>query len=122
MNVFFVFDDGLPQTPLLTGMILSGITCDSLITLTRGMGLTVCEEPYSIDQWQTDTQNGRLREAFVCGTTTVVTPISKVGGHKHNFTVDDGKAGELATKLKAALIDLQNGHTPDPHSWPDHLF
>ncbi|MFX7879084.1 aminotransferase class IV, partial [Acinetobacter baumannii] len=57
MNVFFVFDDGSLQTPPLTGTILPGITRDSLITLARDMGLTVREEPYSIDQWQADAQS-----------------------------------------------------------------
>jgi len=122
MNVFFVFDDGSLQTPPLTGTILPGITRDSLITLARGMGLTVREEPYSIDQWQADAQSGRLREAFACGTAAVVTPIGKVKGHKHIFTIGDGKAGELTTKLKAALVDLQNGRAPDPHGWLDRLF
>jgi branched-chain amino acid aminotransferase len=46
MNVFFVLEDGSLQTPSLTGTILPGVTRDSLITLARGMGLTVREEPY----------------------------------------------------------------------------
>jgi len=34
----------------------------------------------------------------------------------------DGGAGELTTKLKAALVDLQNGRAPDPHGWLDRVF
>lgn len=45
-NVFFVLEDGSLQTPPLTGTILLGVTRDSLITLARGMGLTVREESY----------------------------------------------------------------------------
>jgi branched-chain amino acid aminotransferase len=45
-NVFFVLEDGSLQTPPLTGTILLGVMRDSLITLARGMGLTVREEPY----------------------------------------------------------------------------
>ena len=122
MNVMFVMDDGSIVTPPLGGTILPGITRDSLITLARGMGLTVREEPYSIDQWQADAQSGRLREAFACGTAAVVTPIGKVKGHKHNFTIGNGAAGELTTKLKAALVELQNGRAPDPYNWLDRLF
>ncbi|MBB3612633.1 branched-chain amino acid aminotransferase [Rhizobium sp. BK602] len=122
MNVFFVFDDGSLQTPPLTGTILPGITRDSLITLGRDLGLTVREEPYSIDQWQKDAESGRLREAFACGTAAVVTPIGKLKGRKHNFTIGDGTAGPVTQRLKAALLDIQNGRSNDVHGWMDRLF
>lgn len=122
MNIFFVFEDGSLQTPPLTGTILPGITRDSLIELARDMGLTVREEPYSIDQWQADAQSGRLTEAFACGTAAVVTPIGKVKGRKHGFTIGDGHAGPVTERLKAALTDIQFGRAPGPHGWLDRLF
>ncbi|QND45015.1 branched-chain amino acid aminotransferase (plasmid) [Rhizobium lusitanum] len=122
MNVFFVFDDGSLQTPPLTGTILPGITRDSLIILARELGLTVREEPYAIDQWQADAASGRLREAFACGTAAVVTPIGKLKGSKHSFTIGDGGAGPVTTRLKSALLDIQNGRAPDQHGWLDRLF
>ncbi|HEX8048879.1 branched-chain amino acid aminotransferase [Rhizobium sp.] len=122
MNVFFVFDDGSLQTPPLTGTILPGITRDSLIILARELGLTVREEPYAIDQWQADATSGRLREAFACGTAAVVTPIGKLKGRTHNFTIGDGGAGPVTIRLKAALLDIQNGRTPDKHGWLERLF
>lgn len=122
MNVFFVFDDGSLQTPPLTGTILPGITRDSLITLARGLGLTVREEPYAIDRWEADAKSGRLTEAFACGTAAVVTPIGHVKGRKYNFTIGSGGAGQATGKLKAALLDIQNGRAPDPHGWIDRLF
>ena len=117
MNLFFVFDDGSLQTPPLTGTILPGITRDSLITLARDMGLTVREEPYAMDQWQEDARSGRLREAFACGTAAVVAPISEVKGRKHNFTIGDGKAGEVTLRMKKALTDIQLGLGTDAHGW-----
>ena len=122
MNVFFVFNDGSLQTPPLTGTILPGITRDSLITLARDLGLTVREEPYAIDQWQADAQSGRLTEAFACGTAAVVTPIGKVKGRKYGFTIGDGGAGPVASRLTAALLDIQNGRAADRHGWLDRLF
>lgn len=122
MNVFFVFDDGSLQTPPLTGTILPGITRDSLMTLARDLGLTVREEPYAIDQWQADAGSGRLREAFACGTAAVVTPIGKVKGRNRNFTIGDGGPGTVTGRLKAALLDIQNGRAPDQHGWLDRLF
>jgi len=122
MNVFFVFDDGSLQTPPLGGTILPGITRDSLIALARDIGLSVREEPYAIDQWQADAQSGRLREAFACGTAAVVTPIGRVKGRRHGFTIGNGEAGPVAARLKAALTDIQFGRAPDPHGWRDRLF
>lgn len=122
MNAFFVFDDGSLLTPPLTGTILPGITRDSLIRLARDLGHTVNEEPYSIDQWQADAQSGRLREAFACGTAAVVTPVGKVKGRRHDFTIGDGSAGPVTKNLKAALTDIQFGRAPDPHGWLDRLF
>jgi len=122
MNVFFVFDDGSLQTPPLTGTILPGITRASLITLACDMGLTVREEPYEIDQWEADAKSGRLLEAFACGTAAVVTPIGKVKGRKHGFTVGDGGMGPVTARLKSVLLGIQNGCAPDHHGWLDRLF
>jgi branched-chain amino acid aminotransferase len=122
MNVFFVFDDGSIQTPPLGGTILPGITRDSLIVLARDLGLTVREEPYSIDQWQADATSGRLREAFACGTAAVVTSIGRVKGRQRDITIGDGGTGPVTARLKAALLDIQNGRAPDRHNWLDRLF
>src|SRR6478672_7481273 len=87
MNIFFVFDDGSIATPPLSGTILAGITRDSIITLARGMGLTVREEPYAIEQWRADAESGRLTEAFACGTAAVVTAIGSVTGTEGGFAI-----------------------------------
>jgi branched-chain amino acid aminotransferase len=117
MNVFFVFDDGSMITPPLGGSILPGITRDSLITLAREEGLSVNEEPYSLDQWREDAGSGRLVEAFACGTAAVVTPIGHVAGHDGEFTVGSGGPGQLTTKLRDQLVGIQRGTLPDPHGW-----
>jgi len=121
MNIVFVFADGSLQTPPLTGTILPGITRDSLITLARDMGLTVREEPYSIDQWREDAASGRLTEVFACGTAAVVTPIGRVKGRGYEMTVADGGVGAVTARLKAALTDIQFGKAPDPHGWVENL-
>jgi branched-chain amino acid aminotransferase len=119
MNVFFVFDDGSIQTPPLTGTILHGVTRDSLLTLARDMGLTVREEPYSIEQWKADAESGRLIEAFACGTAAVVTPIGRVKGVDGSFTIGDESMGRLTMRLRSALVDIQRGNAPDPYDWTE---
>ncbi len=121
MNLFFVFDDGSITTPPL-GTILPGITRDSILTLARGMGMTVREEPYALDQWQADAASGRLREAFACGTAAVVTPIGSVRGEGLEFAIANGGPGLVSGRLRAALVDIQRGNAPDPHGWVERLF
>ena len=117
MNVFFVFDDGSLQTPPLSGTILPGITRDSLMTLARDEGLTVREQPYSIEQWRADAGSGRLTEAFACGTAAVVTPIGSVKGADGTFKIGAGGPGQTTLRIKQKLVDIQHGAAPDPHGW-----
>lgn len=117
MNLFFVHSDGSLSTPPLGGTILPGVTRDSLIALARDEGLTVREEPYSLDAWRADAASGALVEAFACGTAAVVTPVGKVAGRNGEFTVGSGGPGQLTGKLKARLTAIQRGEAPDPHGW-----
>jgi len=117
MNLFFVFDDGTLLTPPLSGTILPGITRNSLLTLAREEGLTVREERYGIDQWEEDAKSGRLLETFACGTAAVVTPVGRVAGRTHDFTIGTGGPGQLTGKLKQSLVDIQRGAAEDRHGW-----
>ncbi len=121
MNLFFVFDDGSVVTPPLTGTILPGITRDSLLTLLREEGLTVREEPYSLDQWRADAQSGRLVETMACGTAAVVTAVGTVAGPDGAFTIGSGGPGQLTTKLRARLVGIQKGEVEDTHGWVTRL-
>ncbi|MGY4398858.1 branched-chain amino acid aminotransferase [Sphingomonas sp. UYAg733] len=121
MNIFFVFDDGSMVTPPLTGTILPGITRDSILTLARDQGITVREEPYSLDQWRADATSGRLTESFACGTAAVVTPIGKVATPEGSFTIGSGSAGQLTSQMRARLVEIQRGQAPDPHGWVSRL-
>ena len=122
MNIFFVFDDGSLATPPLSGTILPGITRDSLLTLARAGGLTVREEPYSLDRWRADAVSGRLTEAFACGTAAVVTPIGKVRGRDGEFEIANGAIGQTTERLRSQLVAIQRGNAPDEHGWVHRLF
>jgi branched-chain amino acid aminotransferase len=121
MNIFFVFDDGSLATPPLTGTILPGITRDSILTLARDMGVSVREEPYSIEDWEADSRSGRLREAFACGTAAVVTPIGSVKGAEGNFAIGGQSAGPLTQRIRTGLVAIQRGEAPDPHGWVEEI-
>ncbi len=121
MNVMFVHADGRLATPPLTGTILPGITRDSLLTLARGMGMEVAEEPYALEQWRADADSGALSEAFACGTAAVVTPILAVKTRAGEWSVGGGVPGPVTTRLRDRLVALQRGRAPDPHGWCQRL-
>lgn len=122
MNTFFVFDDGTMITPPLTGTILPGITRDAILTLAADMGVVVREERYSLDQWRADSQSGRLREAFACGTAAVVTPIGSVRGHDIDFRIGNGGPGMVTQGIRERLVAIQRGEAPDPHGWVERVL
>jgi branched-chain amino acid aminotransferase len=122
MNIFFVFDDGSMVTPPLTGTILPGITRDSILAMARDQGMEVREELYSFEQWKADAESGKLREAFACGTAAVVTPIGSVRWPDGDFTIGSGGPGQTTERVRAMLVDLQRGKSPDPHGWLERLF
>jgi branched-chain amino acid aminotransferase len=117
MNVFYVFDDETIATPPLTGTVLPGITRDSLLTLAADLGYRVREEPYALDRWRADAVDGRLREAFACGTAAVITPIGTVRSADWEFQVGDGGSGPVTERLRGALVDIQRGRSADAHGW-----
>lgn len=117
MNVFFRMDDGSLQTPPLGGTILPGITRDAIITLAREQGITVREEPYSLEQWRADAASGRLREVFACGTAAVLTGIGTVRTVTGDFAIGNGAEGEMTERLRSALIGIQRGRAADAHGW-----
>ena len=75
-------------------------------------------KPYPRPRGRADAASGRLREAFACGTAAVITPIGTVRTPDGGFTVGGGdKAGEITTRLRTALTDIQRGLAPDPFGW-----
>ena len=117
MNLFFIRADGSVITPPLTGTILPGITRDTLIAMLREEGLTVREEPYSIDQWRAEAANGTLLETMACGTAAVVTPVGTVASPDGEFHIGAGGIGQITAKMRERLVGMQNGRIAETHGW-----
>ena len=115
MNLWFVQDDGTLVTPELTGTILEGGTRDALKTLAGELGHEVEERRVDIDEWRKGVDTGRITEVFACGTAAVIVPIGTLKWH--GGEVSSPAETPVAAKLRAALIDLQYGRTPDSHGW-----
>jgi branched-chain amino acid aminotransferase len=117
MNLFFVMADGSMVTPPLTGTILPGITRTSIISIARDMGMKVSEAPYSMDQWRSDAESGKLTEAFACGTAAVVASIGEVVSSSGSFKVKTAQGATVASKLKEQLVGIQKGNIADSRGW-----
>jgi branched-chain amino acid aminotransferase len=116
MNIFVKFDDEL-VTPPLTGSILSGITRDSVLTLTRDMGLNVNERQISIDEVIEGISSGKLIEMFGCGTAAIIAPVGSLWYKEKSYTISDGNTGPLTQHLFDELTGIQSGEREDPYGW-----
>jgi len=115
-NVFFRIDDEL-VTPPLNGSILSGVTRDSVIRLAKEWDISVKERPITIDEVVTAIEDGSLKESFATGTAAVISPIGELSYKEQQYSIADGKAGELARKFYAEIQAIQFGEKEENYQW-----
>ncbi|CAI5981809.1 unnamed protein product [Closterium sp. NIES-64] len=150
MNVFFVVrkEGGAKHgtsgvelvTPSLDGMILPGVTRDSVLQLARAWGdMDVSERPIRLKEIRQAHKEGRLLEIFGTGTAVVVQPVSALvlpDGTELSTPVEDAtlahwtskKPGQVwnkpedweplsvAARVHRALMDIQYGLVEHPWS------
>ena len=105
-NLFLVRDN-IVYTPSLTSSILQGITRDSVVTLSRDLGLEVREQPLPREfLYMAD-------EAFLCGTAAEITPIRSID----KITVGTGRRGPVTAALQQRFFGIVKGDLPDTHNW-----
>ncbi len=116
MNVMFKIN-GEIITPELTGSVLPGITRKSCIELLRDMGYKVTERLISVDEVIEAAKNGSLEEFWGTGTAAVVSPVGWLSYQGEEYTIGDGKIGEVTQKLYDTLTGIQWGHIEDTKNW-----
>ena len=114
MNFFAVIDGEL-HTPELDSAILPGVTRDSLIRLARHLGYTVHERQMDIDELLMQIGSGRCSEIFACGTAAIIMPISALADGADLY--EPRQTNELASRLREALLAIQERRAPDPFNW-----
>ena len=120
MNIFFVYGSGDRVrlfTPALTGTLLPGVTRASLLQIGADMGYEVEEGRISAAEWREACRDGRMTEAFACGTAAVVSPIGTVRSNSDEWTIGDGQPGPVSMRLREALLAIQHGEAPDRYGW-----
>ncbi|MBS0421131.1 MAG: branched-chain amino acid aminotransferase [Proteobacteria bacterium] len=114
MNFFAVIDGEL-HTPALDSAILPGVTRDSVITLARHLGYTVHERQMDIDELLTQIGSGRCSETFACGTAAIIMPISALADSDNLHKTR--QINVVASRLREALLAIQERRAPDPFNW-----
>ena len=134
MNLFVVFrgDDGALElvTPPLDGMILPGVTRDSVLSLARAHAsgthplpllppnLAVSERGVTMREVRAAAQAGRLVELFGTGTAAVVSPVDRIGyeGADVEIPVAADGMGPVSRALWTELVGRQMGEIPSEWS------
>ncbi|XP_076249311.1 branched chain amino acid transaminase isoform X2 [Calliopsis andreniformis] len=121
MNIFMfcINDDGELVTPPLTnGLILPGITRNSILSLAREWNqFKVSERKFCMDEVCQLISENRLLEFFGAGTACIVSPISYIefiGQPLHLPTMKHSEP--IYKKFLKYLTDIQYGVIPD-HPW-----
>ena len=113
--VFWVNEDGEKEliTCPLDGTILPGVTRDSIIQMAQSWDeFKVTERHFTIHEVIKASKEGRIIEAFGCGTAAVVSPIKRIGYEDQDFDIpikEDIQSGELANRFFVELNDIFAG-------------
>ncbi len=116
MNVMFKIN-GEIITPELTGSILPGITRKSCIEVLKNLGYKVSERLFSVDELLLALKEGRLEEAWGCGTAAVVSPIGRLMYQDVEYVINEEKIGDVTQKLYDTLTGIQWGLVEDTFGW-----
>ncbi len=116
MNVMFKID-GEIVTPKLTGSILPGITRKSCIEVLKSEGYRVSERLISVDELGKALEDGRLEEAWGCGTAAVVSPIGELCYLGKKYIINNGEIGKVTSHLYDTITSIQWGKCEDSFGW-----
>ncbi|KAI0662643.1 branched-chain amino acid aminotransferase II [Cubamyces menziesii] len=134
MNAFVVFkrSDGSVElvTPPLDGIILPGVTRDSVLALAREHAagksrvpdltekLVVSERPVTMQEVKAAAQDGSLVEFFGTGTAAVISPVDRIGYLGEDLHIPTGPdgMGPVSRPLWKLLTAIQTGAVPHPWS------
>jgi branched-chain amino acid aminotransferase len=129
MNIFAVIRSKDSEklelaTPPLDGLILPGVTRDSVLKLAReklaSSSFHVSERKLTMMELQEASSEGRLRELFGTGTAVVILPVRLLKWKEKGVAIscglnNDQEAGDVATAMKRWIEDVQFGQ--EKHEW-----
>lgn len=113
---FLLMDGDEIITKDLDSSLLHGVTRNSVLALARDMGMKVSERPLTVDELlERATKPGA--EAALSGTAAVLTPVGTLIHKGREYRVGTGEPGELTTRLRRIMNNIQWGKSEDTHGW-----
>ena len=58
---------------------------------------------------------------FACGTAAVITPVGRLVWEGGSVGSADAAPGEVTTRIRQTLVDIQYGRAGDTHGWMRRL-
>lgn len=111
---FLLIREGHILTRSLDPSFLHGVTRDSLLQMAPDLGYKVDERVFTVDEMLDWVKTG---EAALSGTAAVLSGVGTLVRNGHEIRVGDGGIGLNTQRLRAALVALQQGLTPDTRGW-----
>ena len=111
---FLLIREGHILTRSLDTTFLHGVTRDSLLTMARDMGFKVEERVFDVAEMLEWVKSG---EAALSGTAAVLAGVGTLVHGGNEYKVGTGDVGPVTQRLRAALVAIQNGETPDRFGW-----
>jgi branched-chain amino acid aminotransferase len=111
---FLLLKEGQILTRSLDSTFLHGVTRDSLLTLAKDLGYSIEERIVTVEETLDWVSSG---EAALSGTAAVLAGVGTLIWQGGEITVADGAVGPVTRALRAALVDVQRGVTPDRFGW-----
>ena len=115
MNFFAVVNNKLLTNPE-SDTVLPGITRDSIVKLAPDLGIEVDVKPIAIDDIISNIKDGSCSEIFACGTAAIISPINCLA-EKSGEVYQLPNKNPISTKIRDALLSLQEGRSNDTKSW-----
>jgi branched-chain amino acid aminotransferase len=109
-NIFLITDGKIITTPQ-SDNALNGITCQSIISIAKNMGIEITYASIAREQLYT------ADELFFTGTAAEVTPIREVD----NRVIGNGKRGPITHQLQDQFFKIVKGEDSSYASWLDHI-
>lgn len=107
----FVMIDGTLHTPPLSSSILPGITRDTVITLSKELGIHFVEDTIPREMLYI------ADEVFFSGSAAEITPIRSID----KIIIGEGKRGPITKKLQDEFFAYIDGEREDRHNWLTYI-
>ena len=111
---FVLIRKGELLTRSLDTSFLHGVTRDSLLVMARDLGYQVSERPFEVAEMLEWVKTG---EAALSGTAAVLAGVGTLIYRGVEHRVATGEVGPLTQNLRAQLVAIQQGESPDRHGW-----